>query len=532
MAYQHANRLTAHWQPKSLSITAKLVAKHLAENIRHEGTLAGSFYHSAEQIADELGIGEKATRRALAQLIEAKVFEAEVLAVHRRTGLRTYSLSIDCPPDCKGFATHYTPLELAAKGNPETPTTSQSDHSNTPTTSQSDRPYKELLNKDIDIDIKNSPSLDFEKLQGIYLQTIRTTLENLDTASANHLLLKACLEARPDLVAVDALRVAEQATTSPEAYLAKTTRETPESLLKASRASLPTNQEATSTEWPADLESVLVANALDITGTHTEQGLYDEYLLGSGAIPSDLVAIAEARGMNYISLAHLVADCRSIAYGLEFRGFDPDSVSIDLGDYEQPLRADFGSDLIGYIEACELWVKRENYRAAFDQRQAELVETWLAVHSDENRAAALDTAQIEALENERLANPELQADPEHYSRLICNEIRHLPQLDTLAEYLAGDDHLQSVTLPQLKTEFEAFWNAYPSRPKREAKGRKIVALKAWCEARKTKSHAYLMQELGGSFFGTDPSHIPFPATWLNETSAPDTGGLKYIGQRL
>jgi len=532
MAYQHVNRLTAHWQPKSLSTAAKLVAKHLAENIQHEGTLAGRFYHSAELIAAELGLGKKTAYRAIEALLEAKVFEAEVLDSHRRTGLRTYSLSIDCPPDCKALATHYTPLELAAKGNPETYSTSQNDHSNTPTTSQNDHPYKELFNKDIDIDIKNSPSLDFEKLQGIYLQTIRTTLENLDSASANHLLLKACLEARPDLVAIDALRVAEQATTSPEAYLAKTTRETPESLLKASRASLQTEQEPTSKEWPADLESVLVANALDIAGTHTEQGLYDEYLLGSGAIPSDLVAIAEARGMNYLSLTHLVADCRSIAYGLEFRGFDPDSVSIDLGDYEQPLRADFGSDLIGYNEACELWVKRENYRAAFDQKQADLVEAWLSIHSDADLTAALDTAQIEALETERLANPELQADPEHYARLITNEIRHLPQLDTLTEYLSGVDHLQSVTLPQLRTEFEAFWNAYPSRPKPEAKGRKIVALKAWCEARKTKSHAYLMQELGGSFFGTDPSHIPFPATWLNDTASASEVEIKYLGRRL
>jgi hypothetical protein len=364
------------------------------------------------------------------------------------------------------------------------------------------------------------------------LQTIRTTLDKLETASATHLLLKACLEARPDLVAIDALRVAKQADTSPEAYLAKTTRETPESLLKASRASLPTNQEPDPKEWPADLQSVLVAHALDIKGTQTEQGLYNEYLLGSGAIPSDLVAIAQASGMNYISLEHLVADCRSIAYGLEFRGYDPDSVSIDLGDFERPRRADFGSDLVGYYKACELWVKRENYRATYDQKQAELVETWLAVHSDETRAAALKSEQLEALESERLANPELQADPEHYSRLICDEIRHLPQLDTLTEYLAGDDHLQSVTLPQLRTEFEAFWNAYPSRPKPVARGRKKVALEAWCKARITKSHAYLMRELDGSFFGTEESFIPFPATWLADTASASQTSLPYIGQQL
>jgi hypothetical protein len=369
-------------------------------------------------------------------------------------------------------------------------------------------------------------------LTGIYLQTIRTTLDKLETASATHLLLKACLEARPDLVAIDALQVAKQATTSPEAYLVKTTRETPESLLKASRASLPTEQEPNPKEWPADLQSVLVAHAFDIKGTQTEQGLYNEYLLGSGAIPSDLVAIAQASGVNYLSLEHLVADCRSIAYGLELRGYDPESVSIALGDYERPRHADFGSDLIGYDKACELWDKRENYRAAYDQKQGELVDNYRAAHPDADLAAALDTAQIEALEYERLANPELQADPEHYSRLICDEIRHLPQLDTLTEYLSGVDHLQSVTLPQLKTEFEAFWNAYPSRPKPEAKGRKKVALEAWCKARKTKSHAYLMRELDGSFFGTEESFVPFPATWLADTASASQAALPYIGQQL
>jgi len=491
MAYQHANRLTAHWLPKTLKASTKLVAKHLAENIQAEGELAGRFWHSAEKIAAELGLGEKTTYRALGELMEAKLFDCEVLNIHRATGLRTYSMAIECPPGCTETAKHYTPLERAGRPELQNIPTSQNDHSDTPPTSQNDQPYKELLNKEIDIDIENSPSLISENLAAIYLESIRKALAEVETETANHLLLKTCLEANPALVAIDALRISQRATKNPEAYLAKTAQETPESLLEAVRASLVTDTDNKSKEWPAALKRVLLDNSLDILGERSEaQKLYDEYLFSSGAIPADLVAIAKTNHAGYPSLEHLVADCRAITYGMPLAGLQLNPLAIELADFEKPLQADFGTNSEAYREALELHEKRLEYQAAFDNRQAELVETWLQAHQDSDLVAALESEQIEALEAERLANPELQGDREHYARLIMTELHNLPALETLTDYLASGENLQSVIVPQLQTEFDEFWNAYPSRP--EGKGRKIAALKAWCEARKTYDHYELM----------------------------------------
>jgi hypothetical protein len=531
MAYQHANRLTAHWLPKTLKASTKLVAKHLAENIQAEGELAGRFWHSAEKIAAELGLGEKTTYRALGELMEAKLFDCEVLNIHRATGLRTYSMAIECPPDCTDTAKHYTPLERAARPQVQKVATSQNDHSDTPTTSQNDQPYKELLNKEIDIDIENSPSLISENLAAIYLESIRKALAGVETETANHLLLKTCLEANPALVAVDALRISQRATKNPEAYLAKTAKETPESLLEAVRASLVTDTDNQSKEWPVALKRVLLDNALDIVGERGEaQKLYNEYLFGSGAIPTDLVAIAETNFVGYPSLEHLVADCRAISYGFNDIRLNLNPLVIELADFEKPLKADFGTALDAYTEALELHEKRLAYQAAFDSRQPDLVEAWLQVHNDSDKEAALKSEQIEALEAERMANPELSGDREHYARLIMTELHNLPALETLTDYLASAENLQSVVVPQLQTEFEEFWNAYPSRP--EGKGRKIAALKAWCEARKTYDHHELMSELRGSFFGVEPAFIPWPTSWLTNTAQQPNQHPPLIGKRL
>lgn len=525
MAYQHANRLTAHWLPKTLRASTKLVAKHLAENIQAEGELAGRFYHSAEKIAAELGLGEKTTYRALGELVEAKLFDSEVLNMHRATGLRTYSLAIECPPECADTAKHYTPLERAARPQVQKIATGQNDHSDTPPTGQNDQPYKELLNKEIDIDIENSPSFVSENLAAIYLESIRKALAEVKTETANHLLLKDCLEANPGLVAVDALRIGQLATKNPEAYLAKTAQETPESLLVAFRAALVTDTDNNTKEWPASLKRVLVDNALDILGEREEaQKVYDEYLFASGAIPSDLVEIAKTNP-GYLSLEYLVAECRAITYGLPLYGLEMNPLAIQLGDFEKPLKADFGTNLEAYEKALELHEKRLEYQAAFDSRQADLVETWLQVHQDSDLEAALESEQIEALEAERLANPELQGDREHYARLILAELYELPALETLTDYLASGENLESVIVPQLQTEFEEFWNAYPSRP--EGKGRKIAALKAWCEARKTYDHSELMNDLRGAFFGVEPAFIPWPTSWLNAYENDQNLGVSF-----
>jgi hypothetical protein len=206
-------------------------------------------------------------------------------------------------------------------------------------------------------------------------------------------------------------------------------------------------------------------------------------------------------------------------------GLQDNPLAIELGEFEKPLKHDFGANLEAYKKALELHEKRLEYQAAFDSRQAELVETWLQVHQDSDLAAALESDQIEALEAERLANPELQGDPEHYARLILAELYELPALETLTESLASGENLEKVIVPQLQTEFEEFWNAYPSRP--EGKGRKIAALKAWCDARKTFDHSEIMNDLRGAFFGVEAAFIPWPTSWLNAYEHDENLGVSF-----
>jgi tetratricopeptide (TPR) repeat protein len=333
------------------------------------------------------------------------------------------------------------------------------------------------------------------------------------------LLLETCLKDHPELVSVDAERITKRATSNPDAYLAKTATETPESLLETFRASLETDTNPAATDWPESLVNELRLAALDLADNPAElQEQYNEYLLSSGSIPADLVDIAQARGMGYLSLEHLVADCRTIALGLEFYGLDPDTLAVGIGDFEKPVAGDFGSNQERYQEALELYQKRVEYRKAFESRQADLVEEWLKVHADPSLASALESEQVEALEAERIANPELSADPEHYSRLIHSELVDLPGVETLADYLNNPDTHESFIVPQLQAEFAEFWNAYPARP--EGKGRKIAALRAWCEARKTTSQEALMSELRGAFLGVEPRLIPWPSSWLSNLTRP------------
>ena len=504
MAFQHLNRLLAHSPLKDLTGNAKAVALYLASNIQNKGKWANLYFHSGDKVAEALGMSRKTAYKALGQLIASGLFEAET--IHYGSTLRTYRLALECPEDCQA-TNHYTKLEKALKGSHALAEVSEpsgnNDHSDTPQSGKNDHTYREAFKRDIDIDIENLSGFDYET---IYLKAVIEALASVTDKTANQLNLLALIQEQPDLVATKAKAiVGERNPKHPEAYLAKTATNSPESLLETSDTS-------EAKEWPEAELNILRLNALDLKGVTSEQEVYDEYLIGSGAIPNDLYEIAKATGKRYLSLAHLVADTRAKFYGFDLEGFSLEPLAIDLSEWRGVRRGDWGADLEGFTEAEKLDLARLEYQKAFDSKQADLVEAWLQANPDGSLDSYLAGEQIEALELERWANPELSASREHYSRLILAEIRDLPELETLAEYLTSNETLEQVVLPAVKAEFLEFWNAYPSRP--EGKGRKVTAVKAWCEARKLNTHRVLMSDLSRAFLGTEPAFIAWPSSWL------------------
>ena len=515
MTYHDANRLTAHWQPKELTSTAKLVALYLAQNIQAEGTYAGRYFHSGDQLSADLGIGRKTAYKAIGSLLAAGLFEAET--IHRGTRLRTYSLALDCPPDCQAN-NHYTALGLAGRASVALEPSGQNDHIDTPLSSQNDHTYRETTNReDIDIDIETFSSFSFEKLDQIYLQVVTKALGTIENKTANHLLLDTALVVNPALVLADARAVAGKAKNSPEAYLAKTTINSPESLLETFRAATSTEPAIDPRQYTEAEVSLIRAVALDVVGERqNEQKLYNEYLLASGAIPPELVEIVSAQMQDphsqpgYTSLEDAVADALSVKHCLDVDlELDPSLKVIVYEGSVAPEASYFGEDKASYQSAIELHRKRLDWEQTFNAKQAEIVETWLQVHSDQTLEDALKLDQIEANQQAREANPELSVDREHYARLILTELHQLPAIETLADYLGGNENL-NVASETLASEFTDFWHAYPART--EGKGKKIAALKAWLETRKVIGHKQIMTELINT--PTSGEFVKWPTSWL------------------
>jgi len=519
MAFQHSNRLTAHWQPKHLTGNAKAVAQYLASNIQSKGEYAGRYFHSGEKIAEALGISLKTTYKAIGQLLAIGLFDYET--IHRGSRLRTYSLALECPNDCQA-TNHYTKLEKALRaplalaevleplGN--------SDYIDTPLIGNSDYTYRELLNREIDIDIETLSGFDYET---IYLKAISEALASVADKTANHITLLALIQKQPGLVVSKAKEIlAKHSHKHPEAYLSKIAKKTPESLLETSDTS-------EAKEWPEALTNILRLNALYLRGVTSEEAVYDEYLRGSGAIPNDLYEIAKATAGTANSLEHLVAETRAKFYGFDLEHFSAEPLEIALSEWRGARRGEWGTDLEGYAEAERLDGQRLEYQRAFDKKQAELVEAWLKANPDGSLDTYLAGEQIEALEAERWANPELSAEREHYSRLILAEIVGLPEMETLDEYLTSNETLEQSVLPQLKAEALEFYNAFPKRP--EGQSRMLATIKVWCEARKRYTHREIMDTLSRSFLGSAPQFTPWITSWLKDlTSDKETYGDWYV----
>jgi hypothetical protein len=505
MSFHHLNRLVAHSPLTDLTGNAKAVALYLSANIQSKGKWANRYFHSGEKIAEALGMTKKTALNALGQLLALGLFEAET--IHYGSRLRTYRLAVECPEDCQA-KNHYTKLEKSERASEALAEVSEPKGKNYSTNEEQRgknySTYREAFKRDIDIDIETS-GFDYET---IYLKAVTEALASVAETekTANQLNLLALIQEQPGVVAKRSEAIiSERKPKHPEAYLAKTATNSPESLLETSDSS-------EAKEWPEALTNILRLNALDLKGVTSEQEVYDEYLRGSGAIPNDLYEIAKANGERFLSLAHLVADTRAKFYGFDLEHFSAEPLEIALSEWRGSNRGEWGTDLEGYAAAERLDGERLEYQRAFDKKQAELVEAWLKANPDGSLDTYLAGEQIEALEAERWANPELSADREHYSRLILAELIELPQLETLADYLTSNETLEQSVLPQLQREFEEFWNAYPARP--EGKGKKVAALKAWVTARKSYRHSSLMESLSRSFLGSAPQFTQWPSSWL------------------
>jgi hypothetical protein len=510
MAFQHLNRFVAHSTLTDLTGNAKAVGLYLTANIQAQGDWANRYFHSGEKIAEALGMSRKTAYKALGQLIASGLFEAET--IHSGSTLRTYSLALDCPEDCQA-KNHYTKLERSLRASQALAEVSEPNGkkglAEVCLSGKNDHTYREAFKRDIDIDIKNLSGFDFES---IYLRAVLEALASVAETdkTANQLKLSALIQKQPDLVAskVNDL-LAEYSPGNPEAYLSKIATNSPESLLETSDTS-------GAKEWPEAELNILRLNAQDITGITGEQEVYDEYLRASGAIPNDLYEIAKATGQRFRSLERLVADSRAKFYGFDLEGFSSEPLALALSEWRGARRGEWGTDLEGYTEAERLDGERLEYQKVFNAKQEAVAQAWLEANPDGELDNSLAGEQIEALEAERWSNPELNADREHYSRLILAEIRELPELETLDEYLTSNETLEQIVLPQLQSEFLEFWNAYPARP--QGKGRRVTAVKAWCEVRQLQTHRSLMEDLSRAFLGTEPAFIAWPSSWLKKYS--------------
>lgn len=508
MTFHHLNRFVAHSPLRDLTGNAKAVALYLAANIQNKGQWANRYFHSGEKIAEALGMTKKTALNALGQLLALGLFEAET--IHYKSRLRTYRLAVECPEDCQA-KNHYTKLEKSERASEALAEVSEQ-RGNNYSTNEEQRgknysTYREAFKRDIDIDIETS-GFDYET---IYLRAVTEALAAVSDKSANQLKLSALIQEQPGVVAKRSEAIiGERKPKHPEAYLAKTATNSPESLLETSDSS-------EAKEWPEALTNILRLNALDLKGVTSEEAVYDEYLRGSGAIPNDLYEIAKATAGTAHSLAHLVAETRAKFYGFDLEHFSAEPLELALSEWRGSRRSEWGTDLDGYAAAERLDGERLEYQRAFEKKQEAVAQAWIEANPEAGLEGSAAEEQIDALEAERWTNPELSADREHYSRLILAELRDLPQLETLDEYLTSNETLEQSVLPQLQREFEEFWNAYPARP--EGKGKKVAALRAWVTARKNYRHSSLMEDLSRSFLGSEPKFTQWPSSWLKGYTA-------------
>ena len=596
MTFQHYNRLVSHWhnikltndkgetlldkqgQPKPLTLASKSIAQHLAANLRSDGEWANSWYHTGEALAEELGINRSTAYIAIKHLLNSRVFDCRII---NKEGLRAYSLLIECPEDCQD-PNHYTELEKVARDGLTKPGETIGDKQRLvkPDTerriaqtathlSETDSPhtYRESINKqEKELDIKTLASFEsnnLDQLQKSYVSLIQKAVARVKNKSAEHSRLADYLLTNPELVMVSALGlIAKHKPDSNEAYLASIATQTPLELLRGHYEVMNLSDAPRGDIWPEAEENLVRQAALeigswDLADLKTE---YNEYLLGSGVVPDDLVEVAkvsldrlenkEPEPMYYESLAHLVIELRAEQYGFEPPRVDNETLDFQLDDWEsfRPYSGSYpeGENDPRYLAALDLHEKRKAYRESFDQRQDEFLKSLGLDPFEHDIDPYLNGDFMKSLEAERASNPELNGDAKHYKALIQAEVRTLPAFPTFAERSTSSDTLEGILVPRYKAEFLEFWRAFPESESFGHKGKRIAALKAYLNTRNWfASHAYIMAELKKHIETIDTEgeclpvdllryidETPSPGYLYTEEETPRPGAITLIRQDL
>jgi hypothetical protein len=124
LAYQHYNRLIAHWQPKikpegsglafgskeryrSLTPGAVAVAQFVAQHLNSE---TNTYPISQKTLVIKLGLAKSTIGLALDELVAWGIFTRERAHYEKPYA---YRLAVDCSEDCEHLEIHYTKSELA-----------------------------------------------------------------------------------------------------------------------------------------------------------------------------------------------------------------------------------------------------------------------------------------------------------------------------------------------------------------------------------------------------------------------------------
>lgn len=108
MSYHHHNRFREHYDQKTLSPSARILARDIANALDKDGRPFGA---SRDWWAKFAGLTHETTSRAIDELLTAGVFTATKKG---KRSARVFALAVQCPANCSRLEEHNTPKELAA----------------------------------------------------------------------------------------------------------------------------------------------------------------------------------------------------------------------------------------------------------------------------------------------------------------------------------------------------------------------------------------------------------------------------------
>jgi hypothetical protein len=245
MSFHHLNRLLAHYEPKNLTLSARVVAVMIAHHLNAE---SNSFPINRKWIAAETGLGHGSIDQAVKDLEEIGYFAST--RKHSRSP-KVFSLSLKCPDTCHAKE-HRTGSEAFYEMAVTSPSTQANlepiQESTSPSTQANLSPSSKATYRDSYKDLDE----DLDKQSLVFENLIRTTLKkitNSGAATLEHLALEAALDGDgKDEVLAKAKAVVSRATSNPSTYLKATITKSPLSLYQlpeAEKPSVATSEPAT-----------------------------------------------------------------------------------------------------------------------------------------------------------------------------------------------------------------------------------------------------------------------------------------------